>query len=130
MYSWRRLPLGRRGEHRAASFLRRRGLRILAHSYNSGAAEVDLVARDGDVIVFVEVKTRSASDHGEPWQAVDAGKRRRITKAAVAYLKQHRLTNHPVRFDIVAVIWPPGWFVRPTIEHFENAFEASGPWSV
>ena len=91
--------------------------------------EVDVIARQGEAIVFVEVKTRASSEHGEPWQAVDRRKRRQVTRVAVQYLKTHRLLDHPVRFDIIAITWPAGWFRRPHIEPFPDAFPAEGPWS-
>ncbi|MGL5094930.1 MAG: YraN family protein [Planctomycetia bacterium] len=125
-----RRPLGRRGEDRAASFLRRTGVRILARSYTCAVGEIDLVGDHAGTIVFVEVKTRSSTLHGEPWQAVDAAKMRRVTRAAVYFLSKHHLANRAVRFDVVAVSWPKSWWTRPTIEHFPNAFEAVGPWSV
>jgi putative endonuclease len=133
-----RQSLGRRGERRAARFLRAAGYRILAHSYVCPIGEIDLVARDPstnaelgrDTIVFIEVKTRVSSEHGEPWQAVDHRKRRKLTALATYYLKHHQFTDYPARFDIVALTWPPGRFQQPTIEHFPAAFDATGPWSV
>lgn len=123
-------PLGRRGETAAKRYLRRRGYRILKHSYQCSMGEIDLIASSRETIVFVEVKTRSSADHGEPWEAVDRRKRRQITRAAVHFLKEYALTDRPVRFDVVAVTWGKGWFQRPKIEHFDAAFNAEGPWSV
>lgn len=122
--------LGARGERCAARFLRRRGFRIVVRSYRCDLGEIDLVAEHRGAIVFVEVKTRSSGDHGEPWQAVDRVKQRRITRLATYFLTVHRLQDRPVRFDVIGVTWAPGWFGRPQIEHFEAAYEAVGPWSV
>jgi putative endonuclease len=114
--------LGDRGEREAARFLRRKGLRILLRGYRTGQGEVDLIARDGDTVVFVEVKSRR---QGTPAEAVTLEKQRRLTLAGLHFLKKHRLLDHPCRFDVVAIVWPDG--PRPdSIEHFPNAFEAVG----
>ncbi len=123
---WAPKPLDVRGEQAAARFLRRRGLRILAWRDRSNLGEIDLVALDRRTLVFVEVKSRESSDLGHPSEAVDREKQRRLTRAALAYLKRHRLLETPARFDVVAVTWPDGCRT-PRIEHFPNAFEAVGP---
>ena len=120
-------PLGRRGEDAAARFLRRRGYLILERSSRSKPGELDLVALDGQTIVFVEVKTRRQSETGHPAEAVTLDKQRRLTRLAVTWLKRHRLLEQPARFDVVAITWPDDGH-RPTIEHFPNAFEAVGRW--
>ena len=117
--------LGQRGEAAAARFLRRHGYRIVAHSDRSALGEIDLIAIDDRTIVFVEVKTRQGQMAGHPAEAVDAAKQARLTRLALAYLKRHRLLEHPARFDVVAITWPAG-SRRPTIEHYRNAFEAVG----
>jgi putative endonuclease len=87
--------------------------------------ELDIVAVDGRTVVFVEVKTRRSADAGHPAEAIDDLKERRMTQAALAYLKTHRLLEHSSRFDVVAVTWPAG-SKRPTIEHIIDAFPAVG----
>ncbi len=127
-WPWRWLPektLGQRGEAAAARFLRRQGYKILARSTRPYGGEIDLIAIDGDTIVFVEVKTRRSTEHGHPAEAVDLNKQRRLTRLAVTYLKHHGLLDQPARFDVVAVTWPDDQH-DPTIEHFPNAFEAVG----
>jgi putative endonuclease len=119
-------PLGPRGEAAAARYLKRQGYKIIARGDRSKLGEIDLVAVDGQTVVFVEVKTRQSQEAGHPSEAVDAVKQRRLTRAAVTYLKHHRLLDQPARFDIVAITWPEGQ--RPTIEHFKSAFEAVGRW--
>jgi putative endonuclease len=130
---WRRFfphePLGQRGEKAAARFLKRLGYHIVARGDRSSTGELDLVAVDGRTVVFVEVKTRQSQESGHPTEAVDADKQARLTRLALAYLKRHRLLEHPARFDIVAVTWPEG-ARRPTIEHYPNAFEAVGKWGM
>jgi putative endonuclease len=124
--SWlaERLPkksLGRRGEDAATRFLKRLGFRILARGLDSRLGELDIIAVDDRTIVFVEVKTRTSTDAGHPVEAIDATKQRRMTQAALAYLKSHGLLQHAARFDVVAVTWPEN-ARRPTIEHYKNAF--------
>jgi putative endonuclease len=127
---WRRLrapkPLADRGEQAAARHLKRLGYHIIARRDRSPLGEIDLVAVDGRTVVFVEVKTRDSAAAGHPSEAVDAAKQRRLTRLALGYLKRRRLLECPARFDVVAVTWPAGER-RPTIEHFKNAFEATGP---
>jgi len=119
-------PLGQRGERAAARFLKRRGYKIIARGDRPPGGELDLIAVDRDrTLVFVEVKTRESAEAGHPSEAVDPAKQRRLTRLAVAFMKRHGLLQHPARFDVIAVTWPPSQR-RPLIEHFPNAFEASG----
>jgi putative endonuclease len=92
--------------------------------------EMDLVARHGSVYVFVEVKTRKSTEHGEPWEAVNLAKQRRVVRTAVEYLTRRRLKNVPVQFDVVGITWPDDPSVQPTISHFPNAFVADARWLV
>ena len=117
-------PLGERGERAAARYLKRRGYKILARGNRLAPGELDLVALDRDTVVFVEVKTRRSTDAGHPDEAVGPAKQRRLTRLAVTFLKRHGLLERPARFDVLAVTWPEGQ--RPTIEHFQNAFDAVG----
>ena len=114
--------LGDRGERTAAEYLRRRGFRVLVRSYRTAQGEVDLICRDGDVVVFVEVKARK---RGHPAEAVDRQKQRRLTLAALHFLKRHGLLEARARFDVVAITWPEGG-TPSRIEHLPNAFEAAG----
>lgn len=124
--SWRRPPtLGERGEREAERYLRRLGYVIVARHRRDRLGEIDLVAVDGRTIVFVEVKTRRSHLAGHPVEAVGEDKQRRLTRLALAYLKRHDLLGYSARFDVVAVTWPDH-AKRPVIEHFKNAFEATG----
>jgi putative endonuclease len=116
--------LGDAGETAAARFLRKKGLRILIQGYRTPRGEIDLIARDGDTLVFVEVKTRR---QGQPAEAVTLEKQRRLTLAAVEFMKRHRLLEGRARYDIVAIVWPENE-AEPVIEHFPNAFEPVGKW--
>jgi putative endonuclease len=86
---------------------------------------LDIVAVDGRTVVFIEVKTRATTDAGHPTEAIDERKQRRMTQAALAFLKANRLLEEAARFDVVAITWPQD-AARPTIEHFENAFSPVG----
>jgi putative endonuclease len=118
---WRRW-LGDRGERLAGRHLRRSGMRTIVRNYRTPQGEVDLICRDGDTVVFVEVKTRR---RGEPAEAVTPEKQRRITLAALHFLKRHRLLEHSGRFDVVTVVWPDAG-TEPVIEHIRDAFPAVG----
>jgi len=114
--------LGLVGERLAERELKRRGYRILERRWRCRIGEIDLVARDGETLVIVEVKTRSRRDYGPPTDAVDARKRRKLERLAHMYLAAKRLRDVTVRFDVVGVQACPG--ERPRVEIFPNAFEA------
>jgi len=118
---WNRL-LGERGERTAARFLRHQGLRVLLQGYRARSGEIDLIAREGDILVFVEVKARR---QGVPAEAVTPEKQRRITLAALNFQRKYHLLEQRSRFDIVAIVWPDDRRA-PQIEHIRNAFEAVG----
>ncbi len=122
---WRQpASLGARGEAAAATFLRRRGYQIVARGEQC-FGEMDIVAVDNRTVVFVEVKTRNSDQSGSPESAVDDEKQRRLTRAALSFLKRHDLLSNSARFDVVAVTWPAGRR-RPEIEHLIDAFPAVG----
>src|SRR4030088_2634416 len=116
-----RISLGKIGEDLACRELERRGYAIVARRYRRRGGEIDIVARDGPTIVFVEVKARDGCAFGAAAEAVPAFKRRRITQLAVDYMTRHHLSNCPCRFDVVSIHFDEG---RPTIEVFQNAFDA------
>lgn len=123
-------PLGQRGEVAAERFLmRKKHYAIVARGARDSLGELDLVAVDGQTVVFVEVKTRKSHEAGRPDEAVDQCKQRRLTRLALAYLKRHGLLEFSARFDVVAVTWPDG-AGRPTIQHYENAFESTEAWQM
>ena len=118
-------PLGARGEELAAEHLSAQGMRILARGSRDRLGELDLVALDGQTVVFVEVKTRRSGDAGHPADAVDTRKQRKLTLLAVSYLKRHGLLQQASRFDVVAITWGDDR-EAPRLEHLRNAFEAVG----
>ncbi|MFO7638943.1 MAG: YraN family protein [bacterium] len=111
--------VGRRGERLACDCLRRRGYRILATNHRSRLGELDIVCRDGETTVFVEVKTRTSGMFGAPAEAVDARKQERLKRLAEQYLLEHELEAVEVRFDVLAIRLD---FDPPEIEHLEGAF--------
>jgi putative endonuclease len=106
--------LGRRGEAAAARYLQAQGLCILARNFRTRSGEVDLIARDGDMLVFVEVKARAASERGDGLERIDFRKARRIRRAARSYRKRLRGDgDQRYRIDGVLVEFPPGPRGRP-----------------
>ena len=116
-----RQVLGKVGESAACNELRRLGYEILETRYRTRFGEIDIVARDGDTTVFVEVKTRSGTEFGDGPEAVTAWKRRRISMMALDYVSRQRLHDAPCRFDVVAVnVSAPGC----RVEIYRHAFDA------
>ena len=113
------LPLGRRGERAAEKYLRRNGHRIVARNFRAAGAEIDLVAMDGETLVFVEVKTRRSRIAGAPEEAVDERKQKRMRRAAEIFATRYRADDVTMRFDIVAI---DGSGERLEIELLRNAF--------
>jgi putative endonuclease len=118
-----RVALGKIGEDLACRELTCRGYEILARRYRRRGGELDIVARDGATIVFVEVKARESLEYGGGGDAVTALKRRRMAATAIDYMARHRLVECPCRFDVVAIDFRGG---EPAIEVYQNAFDATG----
>ncbi|HEX4999806.1 MAG TPA: YraN family protein [Terriglobia bacterium] len=116
-WPFQRLPFGRRSEIEGAEYLRTLGWKIVASGFRTRDGEIDLIAWEGDQLVFVEVKARRS---GAPEDAVGFAKQRRITRAARAYRTRYRLENAAYRFDILAVIAAPG--ANPRYELLRDAF--------
>jgi putative endonuclease len=115
-----RAALGRVGEREAERFLRRLRYRIVTRNYRCAPGELDLVALDGQMIVFVEVKTRSDADHADPQDAVTPVKQQHLTRAAEFFLRYTHSEHRPCRFDVLAITCKSdGGFA---IEHFIDAF--------
>lgn len=117
-----RSDLGQRGEALAAKELKRRGYQILERRWRCPFGEIDIVARDGDTVVVVEVKTRVRNDQFSPVDAVDAKKQHKLVRLAHAYARAHLPDDVPVRFDVIGITAAPG--KRPILEHILDAFEA------
>ncbi len=120
------LALGEAGESQAARLLEAKGYRIEARNVRAGGVEMDLIARRGPLIVFVEVKTRRTQRFGPPEGAVDAAKQARLLRGAAAWLAEHPARGARIRFDVIALCLREGagsteWRSR----HIEGAFDAS-----
>ena len=129
---WREAPvrastraLGQAGEAAAVRFLRRRGLVILARNLRSRLGELDLLARDGSTLVFVEVKSRRGRSGDPPEAAVDARKRARLVRIALGYLAARRLGERSCRFDVVGVSLNETGSVTG-VRHLRHAFDLDG----
>ncbi len=118
-----RSRFGAAGEDAAAALLESRGYRIVARNHRCRRGEVDLVAEKGNLLVFVEVRTRATAAFGGPEETVGFAKQRRVVTAARDYLARWRGPERGARFDVVAVVDGPR---GPQLTHFENAFDA-GP---
>lgn len=119
-----RRSFGQEGESAAEQYLRRKGYRILARNLRSPLGELDLVAEDGHVLVFVEVKARRTGAFGGAIYAVHQRKQEKLIQLAALYLARHHIKDRPCRFDVVLL---QGVGTGPAqIEHIQNAFEVSG----
>jgi putative endonuclease len=115
---------GEAGESLACRHLESRGFVVVARNFRCRSGEVDVVARDGETTVFVEVKERTGVSHGGACEAVTFGKRRRIVRAARIYAASRGLSEAPLRFDVVSIDWTDEG--RPRIRHDAAAFDADG----
>jgi len=120
-----RRQLGGSGETLAAAHLEKNGYRILARNYRTPIGEIDIIAQEGETLVFVEVKTRGTHRFGHPKEAVTARKQRKLSMAALYYLKGTRNLHRKARFDVVSILPGPreGW----KIEVIKNAFDLAYP---
>jgi putative endonuclease len=112
---------GKTGEDLACAELERRGYAIVARRYRRRSGELDIIARDGRTLVFVEVKARRGRTFGEAAEAVTGYKQRRIAKVALDFVSRHHLHDCPCRFDVVSIHVDGD---RTVIEVFQNAFHA------
>lgn len=117
-----RQHLGKKGETLASDFLKARGYTILTRNYRRRSGEIDIIAMEGDYLVFIEVKTRRGTSHGHPLEAITARKQRQISKVAQCYLAENNLFDKEARFDVVSVVMSKS--NQAQIEIITNAFDA------
>jgi putative endonuclease len=111
--------LGRRGEDLAHRYLQKAGYRVVARNYKPGTdTEIDIVARKGELVVFVEVKSRRSAEHGAPERAIDSDKHKNIVRGARAYTTRAAIHWSKVRFDVVSIVFTE----PPSILHQQDAF--------
>ena len=115
-----RHELGQEGERLAEKYLRRRHLKTVTRHFSTPTGELDLVMRDGDTVVFVEVKTRRDRKYADPEDSVNRAKRSRMARAARWFIHLRRWEDRPCRFDVVTVILAEG--AEPEIVHFPDCF--------
>jgi putative endonuclease len=118
-----RIEFGKTGEDLACLELTRRGYAIVARRHRNGLGEIDIIARDGATLVFVEVKARDGLAYGAGGEAVTWRKRRRLVRLATDYLTRQNLTACACRFDVVSIDYGGG---TPAVEVFQNAFGTDG----
>ncbi|RLB57241.1 MAG: YraN family protein [Deltaproteobacteria bacterium] len=114
-----RQRLGNRSEELVCQYLAGLGFEIVERNATFKVGEIDIVAREGDTLVFVEVRSRSEGSEVHPAATVNRRKQRQIIKAALAWCQNHRVEEVMLRFDVAAVFWPQG-----RVELIRNAFEA------
>jgi putative endonuclease len=118
---------GARGEKLACRFLRQRGYKVLYRNFKvKQGGEIDIVCRDTDTLVFVEVKTRDTEEYGRPLTAVHSDQQRRISRGALAWLRMLDNPEISFRFDVVEVV--VGETTKPRLELIQNAFQLSKPY--
>ena len=116
-----RKSFGKAGEDLAAKYLKKRKYKIIEKNYHCSFGEIDVIALDGKVLVFIEVKTRSSTTFGPPQLAVDRRKQMQISKVALHFIKRKKISRMNMRFDVVTVqLYPSGEF---RVELIRNAFD-------
>ena len=120
------LRRGLLGERAAKTYLRKQGLKFLTANFRSDRGEIDLIFRDGDCLVFVEVKTRSSEEWSRPAAAVNAPRRRRLSRCGLDYLRLLKNPAVKIRFDIVEVLLADGKVSE--IRHLPNTFAMTAPF--
>jgi putative endonuclease len=115
-----RKDLGDRGEAAACAYLERKGYRILERNWRCAEGELDIIARDGETLCFIEVRTKSPGDHGHPLDTITAPKQRQVIRVATRYLQQRGLEESPVRFDALGLVAKGKSY---EITHIPAAFE-------
>jgi len=116
--------LGKKGEEVALRFLKKKGYRIIEKNYVCKLGEMDIIAKEKDTLVFVEVKTRTTTEFGPPQLAVNSSKQRQLSKVALNYLKEKQLEEVRARFDVVAILLGQK---GEQIELIRDAFELQYP---
>lgn len=111
---------GDKGEDIAAEFLSAKGFSIIERNFRYGHGEIDIVAKEGETLVFVEVKTRTNLEFGDPIISITKGKQKQIKKIAEAYLFDKEIKDTDCRIDVIGILLLKG--EKPDINHIENAF--------
>ena len=116
-----RISLGKKGEDIATAHLKKNGFQIITRNYRQKSGEIDIIARDGEWLVFIEVKTRKSLRFGHPFEAVTQKKQNQIGRVALDYMTRNKLLDHAVRFDVISIMVNRDG--KADIEHLPNCFE-------
>ncbi|MCX7798136.1 MAG: YraN family protein [Melioribacter sp.] len=111
---------GKEGEELACKYLTELGYKILKKNYQLNHGEIDIIAEDGDTLVFVEVKYRKSIEYGHPEDSITKRKQKQIKKTAEAYIYKNNITNQSCRIDVISILHLPD--KEPEIIHYKNAF--------
>jgi putative endonuclease len=111
---------GNFGEDAASEFLVNNGFSIITRNFRYGKGEIDIIANDAEILVFIEVKFRKSDEYGSPLLAITKNKQNQIRKIALAYLTEKNITNTDCRFDVIGITLDKE--NKPVIEHIKNAF--------
>ena len=123
----RKQIVGKEGENLAQAFLESQGYRVIGRNVRTCCGEIDIIARAGRHICFIEVKTRKDRSRGTPEEAVGPRKQRNLSRAALVYVQNHQLQQQALRFDVIA-IYDPGMGIKPEIRLIKNAFPLAQPY--
>lgn len=125
---WNNRQIGTRYEQAAGAYLESLGYRVVEYNYRCRLGEIDIIARDGEYLVFCEVKYRTDESKGMPAEAVDVRKQRIISKCALYYITSHGLSYLPCRFDVIGILGreDAGRKSVPTIQLYKDAFDYMG----
>ncbi len=113
------MKLGEKGEGAAVKFLKKKGYKVIERNFRTSIGEIDIIASDGETLAFVEVKSRESLMYGQPFEAVNFKKKRKIANVALIYLKRFKELP-PCRFDVVSICYEGG---RAECELIRDAFE-------
>lgn len=113
------MKLGEKGEKLAIKFLKKQGYKLIKRNYKTRIGEIDIIAKDRETLVFIEVKTRESIEYGLPFEAVNRAKKKKIANVALLYLKKVKEIP-PCRFDIVSIYYEQD---KPKFELIKDAFE-------
>ncbi|MFC1826454.1 YraN family protein [Thermodesulfobacteriota bacterium] len=117
--------LGAKGEEIAVRYLKSRGYRIIERNYRIRLGEIDIIAEQGNDLVFIEVKTRSGTHFGSPFDSITIQKQKQLSKVALEYINKQGCNNRPARFDVVGIEFQVGGntFREAVIKLLQNAFD-------
>ena len=115
-----RISLGKYGEDLATEYLEKKGFQIIVRNYRQKTGEVDIIARDEETLVFIEVKTRSSLLFGQPFEAVTAAKQKQLNRIALDYISRNKIKDQAARFDVISILIEKN--KQPKINHLQNCF--------